>query len=125
VTSLVVGYLDAKEAANFALTSKILSSEVKKNVCVVVQEYVCWGEAKSGMNWEGQEKTKGQHPSFLEHYASTKENAMTLANKLKKKPLVFNVKIGLQKDFVHMGWWNYGHGITCRLSGKWFYNWNM
>ena len=74
---------------------------------------------------ETQENTRGQKPIFIRHYATTRKEAIALATKIQKKPHVFAVKCGLQKDFNDMGWWNYDFKDKKRKSNKWFYNWNV
>ena len=131
----IVGFLTAKEAAGVARTSKLFAKTVRNNVCIVVEEEVCWGEATPGMTWEGQEQTDGQSPAFRLHFVETKEKAKELANKLKLNKRTFLVRCGLQKDFTHIGWWNYGEetipgnygydswdkGPDVRMSLNWFY----
>ena len=122
VARVVFGYLSPTEAATLALTCKFYAAEAKRNVCVVVEEFICWGEVTPGMTWDKQKKTTGQHPSWRQHHASTKANAVALAGELLKKKLVFSVRVGFQQDFVGLGWWNYR---KCRISEKWFYKCNV
>ena len=118
-------YLTAKDVAKLANTCKYFATEVKKNVCVVVSEEICWGNVKPGMTWETQENTRVQNPCFRTHYATTRKEAIALATKIQKKQHVFAVKCGRQKDFNDMGWWNYDLKDKKRESNKWFYNWNV
>ena len=114
----IVGFLTAKDAARIAPTSKLFAKTVRSNICVVVEEAVCWGEATPDMTWDGQQNT-GQDPCFRFHFVETKVNAQMLANKLKlTNKRTFLVRCGLQKDFSNLGWRNYRER---RLSSNWFY----
>ena len=119
--STILGFLDGKQSANLAQTHSYCRAQVKKNVCIVVEQHVCWGKATAGMTWEKQEKSKGQHPGYQVYYASNKTEAIALTEKLLQKELVFAVTCGFQKDFRNMGWWNFSHQFNFRLNGKWFY----
>ena len=132
---LVLSFLTPEDLAHLAQVNKVAKRQVDKVFpklpMIVVEEYVCWGNAVQGMTWAKQKKTKGQRPCFEIHHVSTKQNAMCLAEELEKKPLVFGVKIGYASCFhtgerkTTIGYWNYSDGRTKNfvVNGKWVFKW--
>lgn len=119
----ILHFLTAKETANLAQTSSVQRNECVKNMCIIVDEHICWGNVKPGMTWEKQEQTRGQRPGYQVHYASTIKSAESMVKELQKKPKVFAVKVGFLKDFRNLHWSNYSVGLNLRKIGKWFYSW--
>ena len=115
-----MSFLTPKETATLAQTCKQFRNEAAKNVCIVVREHVFWGQATPGMTWEKQDQTSGQRPGYETHYASTKQNALALAEELKKDTKTFAVKVGFARDFHGIDWWNFDQYRQC---GRWVSNW--
>ena len=118
----ILRYLGGRDAASVAQTSKLFAAEVRKNLYIVVEEHVCWGEAVPGMTWNGQRETDGHWPGYDVHYAVTKENALALAKDRQRGEQVFCVRVGLRKDFAEMYWGNYNE---FQRSDAWVYVWNV
>ena len=116
---VVLGFLTSKEANSLSQTAKFFSCEVKKHRCIVVAERICWGVVEPGMTWEKQEQTGGQQPVFTRFACSTKQNALTLMEGLKKDTKTFAVKVGYKRDFVGC---DYDEN---RNSTKWFSRWDV
>ena len=121
----ILSFLATRDGASLAQTCKFMRKEVTKNICIVVDEHICWGEVKPGMNWKKQEQTSGQHPGFQVHYASTKKNALALVEERKKNKRVFAVNVGFLDDFRKLQWSNYDLGVNYRKNGKWFLKWQI
>ena len=121
---VMLNFLSAQDNSKLARTCKQFRSEVVKNACIVVEERVCWGEKRPGMNWDEQLQTTGQQPSFEVFHTSTKENALNLAKELETNPNTFAVRAGFTRDFRGMTWRNYDVGVSLRESERWFYKWS-